>query len=57
MSDQAQRLKVLFAGIFSQILCVGIARFSYTPLLPVMQDQTWIGDAEGGWLAAINYSG
>ncbi|WP_010321997.1 YbfB/YjiJ family MFS transporter [Marinobacterium stanieri] len=57
MSDQAQRLKVLFAGIFSQILCVGIARFSYTPLLPVMQDQTWIGDAEGGWLAAINYTG
>lgn len=57
MSDQAQRLKVLFAGIFSQILCVGIARFSYTSLLPVMQEQTWIGDAEGGWLAAINYSG
>lgn len=57
MSDQTQRLKVLFAGIFSQILCVGIARFSYTPLLPVMQDQTWIGDAEGGWLAAINYTG
>ncbi|SIQ65268.1 YbfB/YjiJ family MFS transporter [Marinobacterium stanieri] len=57
MSDQTQRLRVLFAGIFSQILCVGIARFSYTPLLPVMQDQTWIGDAEGGWLAAINYTG
>jgi len=57
MSHQAQRLKVLFAGIFSQILCIGIARFSYTPLLPVMQDQTWIGDAEGGWMAAVNYSG
>jgi MFS family permease len=57
MSHQAQRLKVLFAGIFSQILCIGIARFSYTPLLPVMQDQTWIGDAEGGWMAAINYAG
>ena len=57
MSHQTQRLKVLFAGIFSQILCIGIARFSYTPLLPVMQDQTWIGDAEGGWMAAINYAG
>jgi len=57
MSHQAQRLKVLFAGIFSQILCIGIARFSYTPLLPVMQEQTWIGDAEGGWMAAINYAG
>ncbi len=57
MSQQAQRLKVLLAGIFSQILCIGIARFSYTPLLPIMQDQTWIGDAEGGWLAATNYAG
>ncbi|MBV0934669.1 YbfB/YjiJ family MFS transporter [Marinobacterium weihaiense] len=57
MSDQTQRLKVLLAGVFSQILCIGIARFSYTPLLPVMQDQTWIGDAEGGWMAAINYAG
>lgn len=57
MSHQTQRLKVLLAGVFSQILCIGIARFSYTPLLPVMQQQTWIGDAEGGWLAAINYAG
>lgn len=51
------RLKVLLAGVFSQILCVGIARFSYTPLLPIMQEQTWLGDAAGGWLAAVNYLG
>lgn len=51
------RLRVLLAGVFSQILCVGLARFAYTPLLPVMQDQTWLGDAAGGWLAAINYIG
>lgn len=57
MSQQAQRLRVLLAGVFSQILCIGIARFSYTPLLPVMQEQTWMGDAEGGWLAAVNYAG
>ena len=35
-SVQAQRFKVLLAGVFSQILCIGIARFAYTPLLPVM---------------------
>ncbi|KAA0873760.1 YbfB/YjiJ family MFS transporter [Nitrincola tapanii] len=52
-----QRFQVLLAGVFSQILCIGIARFAYTPLLPVMQAETWLGDAEGGWLAAINYSG
>lgn len=53
----SQRLKVLLAGVFSQILCVGIARFAYTPLLPVMQQHTWMGDADGGWLAALNYAG
>ncbi|OPX57103.1 Predicted arabinose efflux permease, MFS family [Oceanospirillum multiglobuliferum] len=57
MNHSTTRIKVLLAGLFSQILCVGIARFAYTPLLPVMQDQTWMGDAEGGWLAAINYVG
>ncbi|WP_417339045.1 YbfB/YjiJ family MFS transporter [Halomonas kashgarensis] len=54
---KSRRLKVLLAGLFSQILCIGVARFAYTPLLPVMQQQTWLGDAEGGWLAALNYSG
>ena len=52
-SVQAQRFKVLLAGVFSQILCIGIARFAYTPLLPVMQQQSWVSDADGGWLAAL----
>ncbi|MBE0401259.1 MULTISPECIES: YbfB/YjiJ family MFS transporter [Halomonas] len=53
----SRRFKVLLAGVCSQILCMGIARFAYTPLLPVMQQQSWMGDADGGWLAAINYAG
>ena len=36
----SQRFYVLFAGFFSQLLCLGIARFAYTPLLPIMQQQT-----------------
>ncbi|PKO55144.1 MAG: MFS transporter, partial [Betaproteobacteria bacterium HGW-Betaproteobacteria-21] len=57
MSDQRQRLQVLSAGIFSLILVLGVARFSYTPLLPLMQQQAGLGIAEAGWLAAINYAG
>lgn len=57
MSDQRQRIKVLSAGIFSLILVLGVARFSYTPLLPLMQQQAGLGVAEAGWLAAINYAG
>ena len=57
MNDQRERLKVLGAGIFSLILVLGVARFSYTPLLPLMQQQAGLGVAEAGWLAAINYAG
>lgn len=57
MRDQIARLKVLGAGIFSLLLVLGVARFSYTPLLPLMQQQAGLGVAEAGWLAAINYGG
>ena len=57
MHLSSQRFYVLFAGFFSQLLCLGIARFAYTPLLPIMQQQTLLNDATGGYLAAINYAG
>lgn len=59
MSSQGQRarLKVMTAGIFSLLLTLGVARFAYTPLLPLMQQQAELGVAEAGWLAAINYAG
>jgi len=56
-SSQIERFKVLSAGVISLILMLGIARFAYTPLLPLMQQQAGLGVAEGGWLAAINYVG
>jgi predicted MFS family arabinose efflux permease len=55
--SQIARLKVLSAGVISLVLMLGIARFAYTPLLPLMQQQAGLGTAEGGWLAAINYMG
>ena len=57
MSQQRERIKVLSAGIFSLILVLGVARFSYTPLLPLMQQQAGLGVAAAGWLAALNYAG
>lgn len=56
-SSQLQRIKVLTAGIFSLVLVLGVARFAYTPLLPVMQKQAGLGVAAAGWLAALNYAG
>ena len=57
MIQQIERFKVLSAGILSLILTLGIARFAYTPLLPLMQQQAGLGISEGGWLAAFNYMG
>lgn len=57
MSSKIQYFKVMFAGLFSLVLTIGVARFSLTPLLPVMMDETLLNNASGGWLASINYMG
>ncbi|MCB1960501.1 MAG: YbfB/YjiJ family MFS transporter [Rhodocyclaceae bacterium] len=57
MSEQGERTRVLMAGICSLVLAMGVARFAYTPLLPVMQAQAGLGVEAAGWLAAINYMG
>jgi predicted MFS family arabinose efflux permease len=49
--------QVSTGGIAGLILSIGLARFAYTPLLPLMQQQAGLGDAMGGTLAAINYAG
>lgn len=57
MTPQLQRFKVIAAGICALILTVGIARFAYTPFLPLMLSQTDLSTLDGGWLATINYAG
>lgn len=49
--------RVYLAGICSLIVTVGVARFSYTPLLPIMQSSAGLTEVEGGWLATANYIG
>ena len=53
----AQRLRVLAAGVCALVLTVGLARFAYTPLLPIMRAQAGLTDVAGGWLATFNYAG
>ena len=57
MNEKRERLKVLGAGICSLMLVLGVARFAYTPLLPLMQQQAGLGVGAAAWLAAINYAG
>ena len=57
MTSAIDRYRVLAAGVFSIMLTLGVARFAYTPLLPLMQQQAGLGVGEAGWLASINYVG
>lgn len=57
MDERFERLRVFVASISGLLLTMGIARFAYTPMLPLMQQQAGLGIVEGGTLAAINYSG
>src|SRR5687768_6501501 len=36
---------------------MGVGRFAFTPVLPVMRDDAGLSIADGGWLAAANYFG
>jgi len=56
-SHELQPWQVIAGGVCGLMLTLGLARFAYTPLLPVMQLQTGLGDAAAGALAAVNYAG
>ncbi|MBL5768757.1 MFS transporter [Heyndrickxia sporothermodurans] len=47
----------LLGGIFSLMIAMGIGRFAYTPILPLMQDALHFTDAVAGYLASSNYAG
>ncbi|NEX62414.1 YbfB/YjiJ family MFS transporter [Noviherbaspirillum galbum] len=54
---ERQRRQVIFSGICALILTVGLARFAYTPMLPIMQREAGLSYLAGGWLATFNYMG
>lgn len=52
-----QSLKVLIGGLTALVIAMGISRFAYTPLLPIMQSDAGLTDELAGYLASINYAG
>ncbi|MCM3762479.1 YbfB/YjiJ family MFS transporter [Alkalihalobacillus oceani] len=50
-------LLLLTGGIFALMVAMGIGRFAYTPLLPLMQQALFFTDADAGYLASSNYAG
>lgn len=47
----------LIGGIFSLMIAMGVGRFAYTPILPLMQNALSFTDALAGYLASSNYAG
>src|SRR5256712_13210451 len=50
-------MRIALAGLASLAVAMGIGRFAFTPLLPMMQADSGLSLAAGGWLASANYLG
>ena len=45
------------AGALSLAAAMGIGRFAFTPVLPLMLAERQLDVAQAGWVAAANYAG
>ncbi|MBY0267751.1 MAG: YbfB/YjiJ family MFS transporter [Burkholderiales bacterium] len=54
---QPAPLRIALAGLVALAVAMGIGRFAFTPILPMMQDDFAVSVGSGGWLASVNYVG
>ncbi|HUG57058.1 MAG TPA: YbfB/YjiJ family MFS transporter, partial [Candidimonas sp.] len=57
MQPKQSAVVLSLAGFIALAVAMGIGRFAFTPMLPMMQNDSGLGLAEGGWLASANYLG
>ena len=50
-------LTVAVSGLAALAVAMGIGRFAFTPILPMMQTDHGMSVAQGSWLASANYLG
>jgi predicted MFS family arabinose efflux permease len=50
-------LVIALAGLTALGLALGIGRFAFTPILPMMRQDGVVSVGQGGWLASANYFG
>jgi MFS family permease len=49
--------RTALAGLLALAVAMGVGRFAYTPLLPLMQRDAGLSIVTGSWLASANYLG
>lgn len=57
MHNRQSAVLLSLAGFIALAVAMGIGRFAFTPLLPMMQNDSGLDLAQGGWLASANYLG
>ncbi len=55
--SQASALAVAVIGLVALAAAMGVGRFAFTPLLPLMQASTGLSIEHGAWIAGANYLG
>ncbi len=55
--NRRQAWKVALSGVVALGVALGIGRFAFSPLLPMMLHDKVVTLTEGGWLATANYVG
>ncbi|MBU6477648.1 MAG: YbfB/YjiJ family MFS transporter [Xanthomonadaceae bacterium] len=56
-SDNGSAAGVAIAGLVALAVAMGIGRFAFTPIMPVMEADAGLTLRAAGWLAAANYLG
>ena len=57
MPQHVSTLRIVLVGLGALAIAMGIGRFAFTPLLPLMQADGLIGVAGGGALASVHFLG
>ena len=57
LAASALPLTIAFAGMAALASAMGIGRFAFTPLLPMMLHDGVVDLPQGSWLATANYLG
>jgi predicted MFS family arabinose efflux permease len=52
-----EALTAVAVGFAALASAMGVGRFAFTPLFPLMQDSSGVTLAQGAWLASVNYLG